>query len=577
MPRPRQERPSKVLCTRAPADLWEPIVRAAKAEGETVSSLLRAGLRAKLQAPQGKYQAFAAIELVKAASQGADLAEVAGLLAQNATKTEERYIEKTAVQLQELVSSAPKRAQAKPKKAPKPKAEKKPKAKPKPKAKKALKAKPEKKPKAPKKPKAEKKPKKPKAPKRKAEKKPEGLALQGATCTVKAALTIGGAVGGIEHIPARYCLVEVEQLKTSHQPLKNFSATPGYPPDAQERDYRETQEQLKVLDIARQYAPELIFNTSPGAIDGVPVVSEERLVLGGNGRTMATQIVYSEGREQPKEYIQEHARAFGFSAAQVKQYKHPMVVRTIRAGSDPRELARWSRRLNQSLSQQLSPTLIAVSRAKFLRPSALEELAQLPDEETLAAWLSTTKSLGFVRSLQASGVIDARSAPAFLLASGLLSPEGRDLVNDLLVAVLVPDGELIKALGPAQVNTLAKAAPYLAQLKTLGRYDILPQFTLALRDRVTMQAQRFIDVRSYLAQSGMFGGGALVAGSAIAELWLKILTALGESPAKLAKLARRYVALAKGPAAGQFALLQEEHLDPYEALVRAAKEFGVTP
>lgn len=79
---------------------------------------------------------------------------------------------------------------------------------------------------------------------------------------------------------------------TSHR-LPGWGERPEYPREAQERDYRERGEQAKVLAIAADYKPALIFNTAPGAIDGTPVISPSGLVLGGNGRTLATQLVYS--------------------------------------------------------------------------------------------------------------------------------------------------------------------------------------------------------------------------------------------------------------------------------------------
>lgn len=404
--------------------------------------------------------------------------------------------------------------------------------------------------------------------------------VEGGTCTIKAPLTIGGKEGGTEKIPARYCLVEADELKTSNQPTRSYSPTPGYPREAQERDYeREKNEQLKVQQIADNMDFELIFNNAPGSMDGLPIVNEDGFVLGGNGRTMAIKLVYAglakTKPEDLKRAVEQSRLSMGFYPDQIKRFKHPMIVRTIRTGKEPRELARWSRRLNQSLSEQLSPTLIAVSRARFLDPSALDELRALPDDETLAGWLNTNSSRGFVRELQRSGAIDQRTAPTFLLPSGLLSPEGRDLVNDLLVAVLVPDAQLIKQLGPGPVATLAKAAPYLAQQKALGRYDLLPQFTLALRDFATMRAQNLHNPAELWRQGGMFGVSSLTRGAPLPELWLEILSQLGSSPAKLAKLARRYVVLAKGPAAGQFSLIAEEHLEPLPALQRAASEAGV--
>lgn len=407
-------------------------------------------------------------------------------------------------------------------------------------------------------------------------------ALQGGKCSVKAPLVVGAKEGGVFSAPARFCLIELDKLKPSHNSLRSYSRTPGYPIAAQERDYEhERGEQAKVQTIADNYEPSLVFNNAPGAIDGLPVANEQGVVLGGNGRTMATALVYGGHAKNAtadtiKKYLKAHIREFGFTEKQLAEFNKPMIVRTVRTGTDDaQELAQWSRRLNQSMSQALNPTLIAVSRARFLDPDALSELASLPDDETINAWLSSNASRGFVRSLEKSGVIDTRNSPTFLLPGGLLSPAGRDLVQDLLVAVLIPDADLIKALGPGTTATLAKSAPYLAQLAALKQYNVLPEFTLALRDLVSLRAQGFTDVPRFLEQRGMFGVDSKVRGNPIAEVWLFILLELQASPAKLAKLARYYLGLAKAPSSGQAGLFAAETFTPQQALERAAKVAGV--
>jgi hypothetical protein len=59
--------------------------------------------------------------------------------------------------------------------------------------------------------------------------------------------------------------------------------------------------------------PELIFNGAPGAIDGLPVVTPQGVVLGGNGRTQALQLHYHQGGTAAKDYLLDHAGQFGFS------------------------------------------------------------------------------------------------------------------------------------------------------------------------------------------------------------------------------------------------------------------------
>src|SRR5579871_480693 len=275
------------------------------------------------------------------------------------------------------------------------------------------------------------------------------LTIEGASCTVSAPLRLParGGHAGTEKPPARYCLVEIDELHTSHDPLHGFAPDPAFPAEAQERDYRQTAEAAKVEEIAQRYDPALIFNTSPGAIDGVPVATAGRIILGGNGRTMATRLVYA-GRggvdmSTPREYLLEHAREFGVSRRDVRRFTRPMLVRTVGITNEsPRTLAEWSRRLNVSLSQQLDATALAVSRARFLDDATLRELVAMEEGETLTAFLSSPRSRGFVRALQKSGVIDGRAAAVYV-SDGLLNDQGRELAADLLVAVLLPDTDLI--------------------------------------------------------------------------------------------------------------------------------------
>lgn len=399
--------------------------------------------------------------------------------------------------------------------------------------------------------------------------------IDGGVCSVYAALFVPSQKGaqGIEKIPARYCLLEIEDLITSHNPLTGFGPRQGYPKEAQERDYKLVNEQYKVTEIAQHYAPELIFSTAPGALDGVPVATQDRIVLGGNGRTMATEIVYQTSNA-PKLYLEAHAREFGFTKAQVKQLKRPMVVRTIQVKDEsPKVLAQWSRRLNASLSQQLDATRLAVSRARFVDARVFDELAKMEPDETLNEFLSTQKSKGFVLALQHSNVLDARSSAQYLTSEGLLSQQGRELASDLLVATLVPDADLILALGVGRVGTLARSAPYIVQSSNLGEWSLTFRIKAAIKDRVSMLRGGFPTVAAFLKQGGLFSEfKAETLDDVVALLLLKIFVALEFSPVQFAKVMRSYLASARAPGGGQSSLFASETLTPLTALQKALRD-----
>lgn len=398
------------------------------------------------------------------------------------------------------------------------------------------------------------------------------LTLYGAQCSIEAPLFVPAKEGqGLERITARYCLTEISELLTSHRP-GSWGETPGYPKDAQERDYKLPAEQFKVETIARDYEPSLIFNTAPGALDGLPVANEQKVILGGNGRTMATFLRYQVD-DLPKKYLLAHSKDFGFTKKQIAAYAYPMVVRTMHTAEDAKTLAAWSRRLNTSLSQQLDSVRLAVSRAKFVDERVIRELSAMRDDETLIQFLSDRRSEEFVKALQASGVIDQRSASAYLY-EGLLNQQGRELVSQLLVALLLPDADQIAALGTGAVETLAKSAVYLLKTKTLGAYSLIEPLRLAVKDYLAMRAANFATVRDFLRQTSLFGG-AVTAQNPLARRVLAVFNEASNAPVKFSRFSRKYFELAKAPGEGQSALFASESYTPVQAVEVAAKDANI--
>jgi hypothetical protein len=402
---------------------------------------------------------------------------------------------------------------------------------------------------------------------------PCALSLYGAKCAITTSVIVpsSGATLTIDKIPARYCVTEASSLLTSHDPLGGFAPRPGYPQDAQERDYRLQSEQGKVLGIAQRYEPSLIFSTAPGALDGLPVVTEDKLVLGGNGRAMATQLVY-DGQggvpaNVPRDYLIQHAKQFGFHKADIRRYKYPVLVRTIKI-KDPKELPYWSRRLNAPLTQQLDKIALAVSRARFIDAPTLALLRQVGDEETLSDFLLSERSLDFVKSIQRANVIEARAASQFLTKEGVLNADGRELVNDLLVARVIPSADALRALTLSARGTLARSAYYLWATEELGQYNLVPSLRRAVSDTLEMRAQG-LTLNNFLRQGGLF----MTHRSPLDIATLKIWDNLSESPVKFARVMRRYLQLTRDIGRGQVGLFGAQ--SPVEALTEAALSAGL--
>lgn len=396
--------------------------------------------------------------------------------------------------------------------------------------------------------------------------------LLGGACGLPAPLYLPGAAGPQER-PARYCLIDARKLKPSHNPLAGFTPTPGYPKDTQERVYQHDKaEQEKVYSIGQKLKPAIVFQPSTDGINGPPITTEDGIVLGGNGRAQGLIVHYAEGGTTAKEYLLKHAPVYGFSRAQVERIEQPVIVRVLRAPGQ--DLVRLVRLLNIPLTQGLD----AVGEARRLSGGVLQVLAAaLSEDQTLAEYLSSADSRALVDELKRSEVITARNVKRYLDDRGLLNPDGRQMVERLLAAALLPDAPLLDDLGSGTQNVLARGAPYLLAASTSGpEWDLRSALRAAAKDLVELRRQGAHSVSEYLRQGALLPDKQpAIEGVPLGRELLEILYALGQKPLVFARFAQAYARAAAQNPAGQGALFAEEKLTPMEALRRAAALAGV--
>lgn len=423
------------------------------------------------------------------------------------------------------------------------------------------------------------------------------LATRGGECAIRAPLFLPeeGGRSGLQEVPARYCVIEADRLVTSHDPLKGYQPSPDYPAGVQERRYERDQNEVRKVEvIAEGFRPELIFNTAPSALDGPPIVDERGRALGGNGRAMALKLVYagrsSVGSRTPRQYLIENAQAFGLTPAQVEKYRRPVLVRTIAAGDDPRELARWSRILNQKLGNELDPRAQAVSQSRLLSEEAIRDLLPLGPDASLADFLGSSQARAFVSRLRADGIINDQNASVWLRRDGTLTEDGKTQVIRLLAAAVVPSpdaADLLDQYGPGPSSALAKAAPFLLAAAGNPAYDLRPILPLVVRDLTRARAAFpsrsgmggiYVPIE-YLRQTSLFGEGPqlhMLRGTRalMAHDLFWGLAWLDGSPAKLARAAARYAELARANMPGQGGLFPGAVTPPDLALREALEQHG---
>lgn len=126
-------------------------------------------------------------------------------------------------------------------------------------------------------------------------------------------------------IRGRYLLCESGTVTPSHDPLNGFCKSVGFPADrngqtVNDRDYeRDTDAQKITREIADNY--------DSRALQTPVVVSQDGIVLSGNGRTMAG--ILAAKRNTDAEYIayvRRFAAKYGFKDADIDTFKHPRIV-----------------------------------------------------------------------------------------------------------------------------------------------------------------------------------------------------------------------------------------------------------
>jgi hypothetical protein len=124
-------------------------------------------------------------------------------------------------------------------------------------------------------------------------------------------------------LKGHYVLHESGASSPSHN-AETWKMTEGFPMDVNDnsvndRDYEHDKDaQAHTEEIARHY--------DQRALQSVPVVSQDGVVLSGNGRTMAGELAARDNTDKAYiDYLKAYAHKFGFTPEQVEAMEHPRV------------------------------------------------------------------------------------------------------------------------------------------------------------------------------------------------------------------------------------------------------------
>ena len=237
-----------------------------------------------------------------------------------------------------------------------------------------------------------------------------------------------------EPLKGHYVLHESGASSPSHN-SENWAKTDGFPMDANDnsvndRDYeRDRDAQRHTEGIAQQY--------DQRALQNVPVVSNDGVVLSGNGRTIAGEIAARNNTDGAYvDYLKEYAHKFGFTPEQVEGMHHPRVS-FVPDDAMPYTAETFAR-FNQQEMKSQNKTEQAVKLGKTVSDDSFGRIVRtINGYDTLGDFYNDPQaSLGAVNDLHGAGVIP-QAQMAEMVDGGRgnqrLSAVGREFLENMLI------------------------------------------------------------------------------------------------------------------------------------------------
>lgn len=283
-------------------------------------------------------------------------------------------------------------------------------------------------------------------------------------------------------VRGRYWLTECGAVTASHNALGGFTMSAGFPTDGNggscnDRDYQRDRDAQRITrEIARCY--------DSRAIQSPVVVSQDGVVLSGNGRTMAGEIAAHDGTDgEYIDYLATYGGAYGFAADVVGGFAHPRLVFVL-DDALPYTPATFAR-FNAQETKTQSKAEKAVKLGKLVQDDVFSRiLATINAFETLGDFYAQTEAAtGCLQELLRAGVIDAMSYAEYY-DGDTISTAGREILENVLIGKAFaadPDcGRMIttyKSLRRSVVFALAEVVSNL----TLGNdYTLNRELTAAV-------------------------------------------------------------------------------------------------
>lgn len=311
-------------------------------------------------------------------------------------------------------------------------------------------------------------------------------------------------------LKGHYVLHESGASSPSHN-AETWKMTDGFPMDANDnsvndRDYENDKD-------AQAHTEEIARNYDQRALQSVPVVSRDGVVLSGNGRTMAGELAARDNTDKAYiDYLKAYAHKFGLTPEQVEAMEHPRV--SFVPDEAMPYTAETFARFNQQEMKSQSKTEQAVKLGKTVSDDAFRNIVRtINGFDTLGDFYNDPKeSIGAVYDLHNAGVIPQTQLAEMvdgIRGQERLSAVGREYLENMLIGKAFanePDVLRMLTAEPAMRQTIITALGEIVDNIALGE-DWALQGELADAVKLCFEARKdgakYGDIVSAFASQGV--------------------------------------------------------------------------
>lgn len=310
-----------------------------------------------------------------------------------------------------------------------------------------------------------------------------------------------------EEIEGTYYVVSADGLTPTHDPFNHFGKHPDAPVDQEgrtlnDRDYEHDGEaQNTVLKHGGEY--------NGLAVDNVPVVLSNGLVVSGNERTMAGQIAAKSGTDKAyKEKLRKNAEGYGIKPEELDGIENGRLI--FVPDKDMPYTTETFRKFNKPTEKKQGGTETAIANSKTLKPEEVGAIiSEIDGSGSLEAFFNNPKATtDLFKTLVEKGVIGQNEIAGYVDDQGKISVEGKELVKNLLIgAVFKP--ETIRMMGndSALKTKVVSGIRAITENMKLGKYNLKEEIDEAVKLLAEARSHN-MKVDELLRQQDAFGENA---------------------------------------------------------------------